>query len=126
MAKVTSENLRAVLAVQVDSQAQPMIDEHPGYLKPGRLYKPHETLCHSREEYLRGDIYTNRAEEFFGNLKCGITGVYHHVGSQHLQQYLGGFDFHYNTRLDGDDERTVAGIGKAEGKLQMLLLQQGA
>jgi len=95
MVKVTSENLKAIFDAQVDAQARLMDDEHPGYLKPGRGFRSHETVCHSREEYARGGVHT-------------------------LQQYLGKFDFRYNTRLDTDGERTVAGLRKAEGKQLML------
>ena len=123
-AKVTGENLDRVLIGNVDLGARLMTDEHPGYKRPGRKFKSHETVTHSKEEYVRGDVYTNTAEGFFANLKRGITGVYHHVGSHYLQQYLGEFDFRYSTRDMTDGERTVAGLGKIDGK--RLMLQQPA
>lgn len=51
---------------------------------------------------------------------CGITGVYHHVGSQYLAQYLAEFDHRFNTRKGTDGARTVAGLRKIEGKRLML------
>jgi hypothetical protein len=36
-------------------------------------------------------ITTNTVEGFFGILKRGINGVYHHVGAQHLHRYLSEF-----------------------------------
>ena len=118
--KVTGETLSAFLSSYVDPSARLMTDEYAGYKKPGKRYASHETVCHSREEYVRGDVHTNSAEGFFANMKRGITGIYHHVGSQYLQQYLAEFDFRYNTRNDTDGERTLAGLQKIEGKRLML------
>ena len=123
--KVTGETLSAFLAAYVEPSARVMTDEHPGYLKPGKRYASHETVCHSRKEYVRGDVHTNSAEGFFANMKRGITGNYHHVGSHYLQQYLAEFDFRYTTRGDTDGARTVAGLKKIEGKRLMLHRAQG-
>ncbi len=120
MAKVTGKNLGAYLSRNVDASARLMTDEHPGYKKPGRLFATHETVCHSREEYVRGDVHTNTAEGYFANLKRGLHGIYHHVGSHYLGQYLAEFDFRYNTRHDTDGQRTVVGLRKIEGKRLML------
>ncbi len=48
---------------------------------------------------MRGDVTTNTVEGNFRILKCGITGVYHLVGSQHLERYVAAFDFRYNNRI---------------------------
>lgn len=92
----------------------------PGYLKPGQRFHSHETVVHSREQYVRSDVHTNTAEGFFANLKRGITGIYHHVGSQYLQQYLGEFDFRYNTRKISNGQRTIVRLGKVAGKRLVL------
>ena len=120
MTKVTSRNLNAVLSGHVDPSARLMTDEYKGYRKTGRRYRSHETVCHSKQEYVRGDVHTNTAEGYFANLKRGITGIYHHVGSHYLQQYLAEFDFRYNTRSISDGARTIAGLRKVEGKRLML------
>jgi hypothetical protein len=120
MLRVTGENLSAVLDGNVHPGARLMTDEHHGYRRPGRRFRSHETVNHSRKEYARGDVHTNTAEGYFANLKRGLTGIYHHVGSHYLQQYLGEFDFRYNTRWISDGERTVAGLRKADGKRLML------
>jgi transposase-like protein len=120
MHKVTGRNLETVLRANVAADANLMTDELPAYTKPGRMFKSHRTVNHGRKEYVRGAVHTNTVEGYFANLKRGIDGIYHHVGSQHLAQYLGEFDFRYNTRKLSDGERTVAGIAKAEGKRLML------
>lgn len=80
----------------------------------------HETVNHSQGEYVRGNAHVNTAEGYFSLLKRGINGIYHHVGKQHLGQYLGEFDFRYNTRGQSDGARTIEGIRKIAGKRLML------
>ena len=126
MPRVTSRNLKAALSKHVDSSAILMTDEFPIYRKPGREFTGHQTVNHGAEEYARGDAHVNTAEGFFSLLKRGINGVYHHVGKQHLNQYLGEFDFRYNTRTLTDGGRTIEGIRKTEGKLMMLKRQARA
>ena len=123
--KVTGENLSNVLHGQVHPQATLITDEHAGYIKPGRDFAAHETVNHSRREYVRGTIHTNTGEGFFGNLKRGINGIYHHVGTHYLAQYLGEFDFRYNTRHLTDGQRTVAGLQRIEGRRLMLQASGG-
>lgn len=118
--RVTGENLGAVLAANVDPKATLMTDDYGGYKKPGKMFSKHKVVRHKAGEYVRGTAHTNTVEGFFGNMKRGINGIYHHVGRQYIDQYLGEFDFRYNMRKTTDGARTVAGIRKAEGKRLML------
>lgn len=118
--QVTSSNLKAMLREHVDPSATLMTDEYVIYKKPGKEFAGHETVNHAQDEYVRGHAHVNTAEGYFSLLKRGINGVYHHVGKQHLNQYLGEFDFRYNTRTLTDGQRTIQGISKAEGKRMML------
>jgi hypothetical protein len=45
-----------------------------------------------------------------------MRGVYQHCSEKHLHRYLAEFDFRYNTRKIGDQERTLLAIKGAEGK----------
>jgi len=44
------------------------------------------------------DAHSNTVEGYFGILKRGIIGTYHHVSQKHLHRYLAEFDFRYNNR----------------------------
>jgi transposase-like protein len=97
MNQVTAENLRATLA-NIDRKTHLMTDESRFYIGPGREFAQHSTVNHGRKEYARGNVTTNTVEGYFGLLKRGLIGTYHHVGDKHLQRYVNEFDFRYNNR----------------------------
>jgi ISXO2-like transposase domain len=79
----------------------------------------HHSVNHSIGEYVRGDIHTNTIEGCFSIMKRGITGVYHHVSTQHLKQYLAEFDFRYSERSGlnvTDAERATKAVAGVVGK----------
>ena len=76
----------------------------------------HDTINHSDGVYVRGNIHTNTVEGFFGLLKRGIIGSFHHVSKGHLGRYVDEFQFRYNLRGVSDGERSAALIAATEGK----------
>ena len=75
-----------------------MTDESELYkIAPWRFAK-HETVKHTADEYVRGDVTTNTVEGYFSIFKRGMKGVYQHCGEKHLHRYLAEYDFRYNTR----------------------------
>lgn len=114
MPRVTAANLDMAITDHVHPDAMMMTDEFSAYQKLGR--KNHQTVNHARDEYVRGDVYTNTAEGFFSLLKRGITGVYHHVGRGHLGRYCDEFSFRYDHRKISDAERAGKLVAGAEGK----------
>jgi hypothetical protein len=76
----------------------------------------HESVKHSKEEYVRGEVHTNTVEGFYSIFKRGMKGVYQHCKEKHLHRYLAEFDFRYSNRvrLGVDDvaraDRTLKGI----------------
>jgi transposase-like protein len=58
----------------------------------------HESVDHSKFEWVRGDVHTNTLEGFFSIVKRGLIGVYQRVDTKHLDRYLAEFDFRQNTR----------------------------
>ncbi|MBI3678516.1 MAG: IS1595 family transposase [Proteobacteria bacterium] len=95
---VRGATLRKVLLQNADPRSSLMTDTAGGYLHVGREFARHEMVDHGRDEYVRGDAYTNTAEGFFSVLKRGIYGVYQHVSEAHLHRYLSEFDFRYSNR----------------------------
>ena len=63
-----------------------------------------------KDEYVRGEAYTNTLEGYFSLFKRGMRGVYQHCREKHLHRYLAEFDFRYNNRvaLGVNDEARAA------------------
>lgn len=102
---VTGETLWPVLKAQIDDASAVYSDD--GGSRVGRKFSKHQSVNHSIKEYVRGEVHTNTIEGYFGIMKRGIVGTYHHVSPQHLKRYLAEFDFRYN-------EREKLGINDAE------------
>lgn len=112
----TGATLRPILWSQLHQRTTLMTDEAPVYKAIGRGFKRHESVNHHMGEYVRGDAHTNSVENYFSILKRGITGIYQHVGPQHLKRYVGEFDFRYTHRHVTDAERTAEALKGIEGR----------
>lgn len=106
---VTGATLASVLAQNVDPDETTLVtDESPVYFQMGRRMADHHTVNHKARQYVDPDGYTtNSVEGFFSQVKRSIDGTHHHVSVEHLNRYLGEFDFRYSTRKMTDAERTV-------------------
>ena len=60
-----------------------------------------------------------------GNRRSPTDAHRQNQGSHYLAQYLGEFDFRYNTRHLTDGQRTVAGLQRIEGRRLMLQASGG-
>lgn len=58
----------------------------------------HETVNHSAEEWVRGEVHTNSVEGVWSLLKRSIIGAYHKVSVKHLDAYLDELEWRYNGR----------------------------
>jgi hypothetical protein len=96
-----------------------MTDEHQSYKEIGREFISHDSVNHSRDEYVRGNVHTNTVEGFYSIFKRGMKGVYQHCAEKHLHRYLSEFDFRYSNRVAlgvNDGERADIAIRGAAGK----------
>jgi transposase-like protein len=75
-------------------------DDWQAYKPLAREYLGHRVINHSAGVYVRGDIYTNTIEGFFGNLKTGMRGAYKHVSDRWIQSYLDEYAWRYNARRE--------------------------
>jgi transposase-like protein len=112
---VSGATLGKVMSEQVDlARSHLMTDESTSYRAVGQTMLSHETVNHSVKEYVRGKVSTNKAENFFSQLKRSIDGTHHAVSKYHLQRYLGEFDFRYSTREESDGNRMAMIVDQAE------------
>ena len=75
-----------------------MTDEFAGYKILDKKGYKHESVNHSKEEWVRGDVYTNGAENAWSLFKRSIVGAYHHIETKHMDAYLDEFDWKFNNR----------------------------
>tara|TARA_R110002074_G_scaffold400979_1_gene597755 strand:+ start:108 stop:1043 length:936 start_codon:yes stop_codon:yes gene_type:complete len=109
--RVNGETLRPILEAHADKKSALMTDTAGGYMQIGREFARHEMVDHGKDEYVRGDAYSNTVEGYFSILKRGLTGVYHSVSEAHLHRYLAEFDFrHSNREKLGTDDVSRADI----------------
>lgn len=72
---------------------------------------------HRKDEYVRGEWYTNTVEGFFSLLKRSIYGIYHQVSPKHLQRYCNETSYRYNTRNIQDPEKFDLVLSSFEGRM---------
>jgi transposase-like protein len=82
-------------------------------------FASHETVNHTIDEYVRGNVTTNTVEGFYSVFKRGMKGIYQHCSEKHLHRYLAEFDFRYSNRVRlgiGDVERADRALKGVVGK----------
>jgi len=67
-------------------------------------------------EYVSDGASTNRAENYFSQLKRSIDGTHHHVSREHLPRYLSEFDYRHSTHRMSDDARMRDLMGRVGGR----------
>lgn len=73
-------------------------DDYTGYLGIGDHDTEHQTVNHSRREWVRGKVHTNTIESVWSLLKRSIMGSYHKVSVKHLDAYLDELEWRFNNR----------------------------
>ncbi len=115
---VDHRNVRKVMAEHLEPGSRLVTDGAP-HFKKVLPEGDHESVDHSKFEFVRGDVHTNTLEGFFSILKRGLIGTYQHVDKKHLGRYLAEFDFRMNNRAAlgvSDAERTDILMKGIEGK----------
>ena len=121
IASIDAKNLKPILLNHIAKQAQVYTDAAGHYrsMALASTFAGHETVNHSAGEYARGKVHTNTVEGYFGLLKRGLYGTYHHVSDAHLQRYIHEFDFRFTNRSAAgveDQARAIKALGQIQGK----------
>ena len=112
----TLKTVTPIVRQNIARETALMTDEAGQYIHMHEMFVSHETVNHSEEEYVRGNVHTNTIEGFFSIFKRGMKGVYQHCGEKHLHRYLAEFDFRYNERRVEDTQRAQIALTGARGK----------
>jgi transposase-like protein len=85
--KYTADNTEAIYT-----------DDWPAYDGIADEDTRHETVNHSADEWVRGDVHTNYVENIWSLLKRSLVGSYHKVSKKHLDAYLDELEWRFNNR----------------------------
>jgi transposase-like protein len=111
--------INQIVSANIARESRVHTDESRLYGDVAANYAAHETVNHTRKEYVRGDVHTNTIEGVFSIFKRGMKGNYQHCAEKHLHRYLAEFDFRYNNRIAlgvNDIARTDAALKGIVGK----------
>ena len=81
---------------RVIADAKVYTDEHASWL--GLIFHDHESVNHSKGEYVRGDAGTQGIESFWAMLKRAHTGTFHKISPKHMDRYVTEFAGRHNDR----------------------------
>jgi len=99
--KRRKSQLHALVNENVETGSALYSDALKSYDGLSEDYK-HQVVDHA-VEYVRENVHTNHAENFWSLLKRGINGTYVSVEPYHLFRYVDEQAFRYNNRRDVDD-----------------------
>lgn len=117
VANVTGATLKGFIRANVMPTAVLMTDENSSYRGMDKTHPFHETVTHSKGEYVRTgtDVHSNTIESFWSLVKRSIMGAWHHVSTEHLNRYLGERAFTWNTRKLTDGDRVAEMFSRVPG-----------
>ena len=61
-------------------------------------YYTHQSVDHSKREYVRGNVHTNTIESLWGRLKRNIRGAHIKISAKYVQQYINEACWKHNSR----------------------------
>ena len=101
--QVVGDNGRQTLHDFIRNSTDPrvrriMTDEWAAYRGIADHDTTHETVNHSAEEWVRGDVHTNTVESVWSLFKRSVTGSYHKLSAKHLDAYLDELEWRFNNR----------------------------
>jgi transposase-like protein len=108
-----------VIRANIAKEAKVATDEAGYYRKLRAEGYDHQSVRHKNDEWVRGAVHTNTAENYFSIFKRGMRGTYQHCSEKHLHRYLADFDFRYNGRVAlgvDDEQRAAKALQGAKGK----------
>ena len=116
VANIDYIRVREQLMKNVDRKSTLVTDEARIYSHSGKEFAAHETVNHSKFNYVNDRGYTtNHVENFFGIFKR-VMKAHIHIEDQHLQRYLSETAFRYSNRKISDFERAEEALKGIEGK----------
>ena len=96
---VRKDTLHAFIAETVRDEAEAIYtDELKSCIGIADQDTRHETVNHSIEEWVVGDVHTNTIEGVWSLFKRSIIGAFHKVSEKHLDRCLEELEWRYSNR----------------------------
>lgn len=112
----TQADTQEVITRHVEVGSRLHTDSATTYKWARRAGYDHETVNHNADEYVRGDVTTNGAENFFNCLRRAAKGTYFRPSHEHLQAYVDEAVFRFNVRHETEWDRFDAAMRRVVGK----------
>jgi len=96
--RLKGEEIRRVVAENVEYVKSFYTDGHKVYRKMHEL-GPHQYVVHQKQ-YVDGEVHVSFVENAWSLFKRSLVGVFHHVSTKYLQDYLDEFSFRYSHRYE--------------------------
>ncbi len=97
--EVTRETLHSFVNRNVKDEDEAIYtDEWRGYLGLEDDDTRHETVNHSEEEWVVGDVHTDDIEGVWSLFKRSIVGAFHQISTKHLDRYIEEMEWRFNNR----------------------------
>ena len=111
VASTDKQTLQGFVQEHADKDATVYTDDAAAY---ETLPFDHDSVRHSLQEYVRGDVHTNGIESLWSMLKRAHKGTFHKLSPKHLDRYVQEFAGRHNIReLD-----TLEQMGTIFGAMQ--------
>lgn len=128
---VDRENKKIMVKVFPDTNAKAIRQTIKDNIAPGSelhtdesvIYKAElqeytkRSIKHAEGNWVVGGVHTNNVENFWGVMKRGVHGIYHHISYKHLHRYCDEFSYRYNSRKINDAARFVNSLNNLERRL---------
>lgn len=96
---VEKKTLHGFIQRSVRDEAEAIYtDEFKSYLGIGDNDTRHETVNHSAEEWVVGDVHTNSIENVWSLFKRSLMGAFHKMSKKHMDRYLEELEWRFNNR----------------------------
>jgi len=115
---VSGPNIRQIIKENIEIGTSVLHSDSAGvYRTIGKEMVAHHVVNHHAGQYVTElSDGTNKAENFFSQLKRSISGTHHNISPEHLSRYLSEFAFRHSTHTLSDTERMVRLMGQVPGR----------
>ena len=118
---VSGPNIRQIIKENIETGTSILHTDSAGvYRTIGKEMAGHHVVNHHVGQYVTElSDGTNKAENFFSQLKRSISGTHHNISPEHLHRYLTEFAFRHGTHALSDTERMTLMMSQVPGRRLM-------